>query len=105
MEEYKDMMRGTSREGLDPSCIVLFDNGYYTIISSSGKMYNAFCKDKTLGNYTGANSVPKPPNDVAYHDSSLRILPFDQAFTFLSTDVDKRKYMSKNIISTSTQTL
>ena len=54
MEEYKEMMRGSADEGLDPSIIIIFDNGYYTIISGSGKIYHAFCHNKTLGNYTGS---------------------------------------------------
>ena len=39
MEEYKEMMRGTKDEGLDPSSLIIFDNGYFTIISGAGKSF------------------------------------------------------------------
>ena len=92
MDEYKDLMRGTKSEGLEPSFLIL-DNGYYTIISGSGKIFNAFCKNKSLGNlYTGRYAVPRDPSDPKYSQSRLRILPFDKAFTFLPNDVDSREY-------------
>ena len=92
MEEYKELMRGTDSEGLDPSSLIVFDNGYYTIISGSGKMFNAFGKTKSLGNYTGRFEIPKEPTDPNYSKSKLRILPFDKTFTFLPNDVDQSKF-------------
>ena len=93
MEEYKEFMRGTNGEGLDPSSLIIFDNGYYTIISGSGKIFHAFCKDKTLGNYNGNDENPTAPTDPMYSSSKLRIIPFDQSFTFLPNDVDDRKIL------------
>ena len=93
MQEYKDMMRVTKIEGLDPSTLIIFDNGYYTIISGSGKIYHVFCCNKMFGNYTGRFSMPSSPSDPDYNKSLLRIMPFDQAFTFLPKDVNERKFI------------
>ena len=91
MEEYKGMVRGTNSEGLSPSSLIMFDNGYFTTISGAGEVYHSFCKDKNLGNYTGRFAFPKHPSDPGYETSLLRMLPFDHTFTFLPTDVNARK--------------
>ena len=91
MEEYKEFMRGTNEEGLKPSSLIIFDNGYYTIISGTGEIFHAFCKNKSLGNYNGNDEDPTDPSDPRYYSSKLRIIPFDNTFTFLPNDVNDRK--------------
>ena len=68
---YKELRRGHKNEGEDPSIIIIFDNGYFTTISGDGHMFHSFCKDKTLGNYTGRNYVVCKPDDPLYRHARM----------------------------------
>ena len=90
-KKYKEFKLGHANEPGDPSIIMLFDNGYFTVVSGCGKMFNLFCRDKILGSYTGRNHIVREPTDADYRNAKIRHLPFDRCFSFKEEDVDKLK--------------
>ena len=40
----------------DPSFLSLFDNGNYTVVTGDGELFNRFCRNKSIGNYSGRKS-------------------------------------------------
>ena len=71
--------------------LLLFDNGFFTTIPRDGEMFHKFCKDKTLGNYTGRNYSVRNPTDSDYRTARIRVLPFDHAFYYNEYDVYQRE--------------
>ena len=70
----------------------------YIISTGDGKMFEQFCKDKTFGDYSGANVLPKDLHDDGYGDARLRIYRYDCAFNYTTHDVDKGQLRTVSII-------
>ena len=83
--------KGEGEGSSDPSFLSLFDNGNYTVVTGDGELFNRFCRNKSIGNYTGRNVLPKFPSDADYSTARLRVFPFDYAFNYTTNDVDKGK--------------
>ena len=92
-EEYYVFKRGTPERGEKPALLLIFDTGYYTVISGWGALFDVYCKTKKLGNYTGKNVKARSPDDEDYGESQLRILPFDHSFTFIRKNIQESKLM------------
>ena len=90
-EEYYLFKQGNSERGREPAVLLIFDTGYYTIISGWGELFDVFCKSKQIGNYTGRNVKPRQPGDHDNGESRLRILPFDHAFAFITKNITDSK--------------
>ena len=91
-EEYYKFNRGhRSQKGREPALLFIFDTAYYSVVSGWGELFDVYCSTKQLGNYTGRNVCPHSPGESDYGDSRLRILPFDQAFTFIRKDIKDSK--------------
>ena len=52
---FQDNMKKKGKGGREPAFLSLFDNGNYTVVTGDGELFTRFCKDKTIGIYTGRN--------------------------------------------------
>ena len=88
-EEYYVLKRGKndSDSGREPALLLIFDTGYYTIVTGWGELFDIYCRRKQLGTYTGRNVKPRKPGDADYGHSRLHILPFDHAFAFIKKEI------------------
>ena len=88
---YKKLCKGHKNEGLAPSMIILFDNGYFTTVSGGGSLFQKIKEFKILDFYTGKGHRVTVPEDKNYRMARLRFLPFDRCFSFTDDDVNDRK--------------
>ena len=51
-EEYYVLKRGKNDSGQEPTLLLIFDTGYYTIVTGWGKLFDIYCRRKQLGDYT-----------------------------------------------------
>ena len=91
-KSYKKLRKGHKNEGIPPSLLILFDNGYFTTVSGGGTLFEKFMECKILDFYSGKGHRVIHPEDPHYCTARLRYLPFDRCFSFTDDDVNDRKF-------------
>ena len=91
-KKYKELCKGHKNEGLEPSLIIGFDNGYFTTVSGGGDMFEKFGTEKfwetTLVKITWLRTLLIQVNRKA----RLPYLPFDHCFSYEEKDVGQRMF-------------
>ena len=88
---YKKLRKGHKNEGIQPSLLILFDNGYFTTVFGGGSLLKKFMELKIIDLYTGKGHSVVKPDEKKYHTARLRYLPFDRCFSFTEDDVNDRE--------------